>query len=115
MGFGCLSYCRAEITSGFDLIADSYKLEELPENDNFDLILTGEGEINLQSSHGKAIGKIATLGKKYPIPMTALSGRIDDNIEKLYSMGISSMTSIVPGRSVLNRQSLTLKNTLKQS
>ena len=60
----------------------------------FGFLLTGEGEINSQSSQGKAIGKIATLEKKYPIPMIALSGRIDGNIEKLYSMEISSTTSI---------------------
>lgn len=97
MGFGFLSYCGADIESGFELVARMYKMEHLLEENNFSFILTGEGEINDQSVQGKLLGRIAKMGKKNGIPVVAMAGGLTGDMEKLYESGIVSMASIVPG------------------
>lgn len=97
MGYGFLSYCNAEIRSGFQLIAEMYKLEERLKEEKYNFILTGEGEINMQSVQGKLIGRLAAMGHKYQTPVIALAGNITGDLTELYDTGVVSMQSIVPG------------------
>lgn len=97
MGYGFLSYCNAEIESGFDLIARNYNLEQLLKEEHYNFIITGEGEINNQSLQGKLLGRLATLGKKHKTPVIALAGSITGDLSELYDDAMISMHAIVPG------------------
>jgi len=97
MGFGFLSYCNASIVSGFDVVADTYGLQERLARERFDLIITGEGAINFQSVQGKLIGRIAKLGRVHDVPVVALAGSIRGDVSELYRLGLTSMSSILDG------------------
>lgn len=88
---GSLSCIGGKIVSGFDLIASITNLEATLKK--ADVIYTGEGSIDQQSSQGKLPMKIAEIARKYEIPVIGLAGRKSANLGKLESffLGIFSI------------------------
>lgn len=97
MGFGFLSFTNASIESGFDVVAKSYQLENILQDDAIDLIITGEGQVDSQSLQGKLVGKVAELGKQHGIPVIVLVGGIEGDMTELYSKGVVSISTILIG------------------
>lgn len=95
MGAGLLAFLNTTLKSGFEIISEKIGLEACIKENEFDLIITGEGEINQQTLNGKLPIGIARMAKKYKIPVIAIVGSIGDNIEELYQHGITSIFSIV--------------------
>lgn len=92
MIFGVLN---ADLRPGFEIINELLSLEKLISDSSFDLIITGEGEINSQTLSGKLPIKIAELGKKYNVPTIVIVGSIGDISEEVYKTGITSVFSII--------------------
>jgi glycerate kinase len=74
IGFGLLSFCSAEIRSGFDVVAEMLGLEELI--GWADLIITGEGRIDVQTLEGKGPAGVARLAKRHGKPVVAFAGSV---------------------------------------
>jgi glycerate kinase len=72
LGFGLMSFCGAEIRSGFDLVAEFVRLEETIAAS--DLVITGEGKIDVQTLHGKGPAGVAALARKHGKPVIAFAG-----------------------------------------
>lgn len=87
------------LKSGIDLVIKYSNLEE--KIHKADYIFTGEGSIDSQTKFGKTISGIAKLGKKYNIPVIALGGELDSNLNELYDLGVTSIFGIVQGVSTL--------------
>jgi glycerate kinase len=77
LAFGLLSFCRARICSGFDLIAQSLQLEALIAAS--DLVITGEGRIDGQTLEGKGPAGVAALARKHGKPVLAFAGSIAES------------------------------------
>jgi glycerate kinase len=85
-----------------------------------DLIITGEGKTDKQTSYGKAPMAIALRGRKYNIPVLCISGSIEDH-EEIKDIGIDAFFSIINKPSqlddVMNQTGqlieLTVENILK--
>ncbi|MBQ2729652.1 MAG: glycerate kinase [Clostridia bacterium] len=56
IGFGAMSFLRATVNSGIDLMLDLYEYDKLAED--ADLVITGEGRLDSQSFMGKAVGGV---------------------------------------------------------
>lgn len=83
MGFALMTYCRASMQSGFELLAEIAGLDgyfEMPEN-KVDLIITGEGCFDRQSLSGKLVGRLVERAKKYNIPLVIICGSIGADIK----------------------------------
>lgn len=93
MGAGLIAFLNAELKSGIDLILETLEIKKHIKN--MDLIITGEGEIDKQTLQGKTILGIAALAKEYYVPVIAITGKIGDNIDEIYKLGITSIFSIV--------------------
>lgn len=92
LGAGLLAFCHAELSPGIDLILDAIGFDDyLP---HADLVITGEGQIDGQSVHGKTIMGVLQRCNKANIPVIALAGTIGDQAEKLYKHGLTGMFSI---------------------
>lgn len=76
LGFGLLSFCDAEIRSGFEMFAEMTALES--EVANSDLVITGEGRLDAQTLCGKAPAGIAALAKRHGKPVIAIGGHVPD-------------------------------------
>ena len=92
LGAGLMAFCKAEIISGFTLIS---KLTDLDKHiKNAILVFTAEGKIDRQTAFGKTISGVAQLGQKYLVPVIALAGSADNNLDELYTLGLTSAFAI---------------------
>jgi glycerate kinase len=56
--------------------------------DDADLVITGEGRMDAQSSFGKAPVGVARLAKLYGVPVVAVVGSRADDVGAVYEAGI---------------------------
>jgi glycerate 2-kinase len=69
---GGLAALGATLSSGFDLVADHIELAERIEG--ADLVITGEGLLDEESFHGKAVGGVVGLAAEVGVPVVILAG-----------------------------------------
>ncbi len=56
-----------------------------------DVIVTGEGKMDKQTTTGKVISRVCTLGKKHDKPVLAIVGQADNEYGDLYRQGLSEV------------------------
>ncbi|HEY3854721.1 MAG TPA: glycerate kinase [Verrucomicrobiae bacterium] len=79
LGFGLMAFAGAKVESGFELFARHAQLEKRIRA--ADVVITGEGAMDLQTRMGKGVGQVATLCAKLAVPCIALAGTIDDSVK----------------------------------
>jgi glycerate kinase len=89
---GLLAFYDTEIKKGTDIVIEAAKIEN--KLTGVDLIITGEGKIDEQSSQGKVIGSISALAKKYDIPCIAVCGISDLDEMKTTTMGFKKVIAL---------------------
>ncbi len=84
LGFGLMSFCRAAIRPGFDVVAEAVGLEA--KINDVDLVITGEGSLDRQTLEGKTPSGVARLARKFGKPVFALVGRAteDRDVRELF-------------------------------
>ena len=100
------AFFNAKLVSGIDLVIEELHLEEHIKK--ADLVITGEGKIDRQTLNGKTITGVANIAKKHGVSVIAITGKIGDNIDEIYRLGISSIFSIV-------NQPMSLKESIEQT
>lgn len=93
LGFALLAYLKAEIQSGFELMAQLAGLDKLlhkPES-RPDMIISGEGCFDQQSLNGKLTGQIIAKADQYKIPVTIICGDYSPDIKRLLNPGTRLM------------------------
>ena len=93
LGFALLSYLGATLTPGIDLIIDATHLEEHIKDS--DIVITGEGKLDRQSSMGKAPIGIAKLAKKYGKRVIAFAGAVTNDASVCNEHGIDAFFPVV--------------------
>ena len=93
IGAGLIAFCNAKIQSGVDVILNMLNFDRCL--NDADLVITGEGRIDLQTAAGKLPAGIAGRAAKYGIPVIAIVGSVGEGAEVLYDHGIDAMVSIV--------------------
>lgn len=92
-GAGLMAFLQGHLVKGIGLILETLKIEEHIKQ--ADLVFTGEGKIDNQTLHGKTISGIGAMAKKYNVPVIVITGKIGDNIEGIYNIGVSAVYSII--------------------
>lgn len=92
LGAGLMTFCGAQMRSGFELISELTDLEK--QISRADLVFTGEGKIDSQTAYGKTISGIARLCKKHRVPLIALAGIVSGDLSELYEQGLTSAFAI---------------------
>ncbi len=95
IGAGLVACLGAKLKPGFEIVADVSKLKEHLKDST--LVLSGEGEINYQSVHGKAPVALARLAQTRNLPVIVFAGNLAHDYELVYKEGVSAVVSIVPG------------------
>jgi glycerate kinase len=96
VGFSAMSFLDAKFQSGFKLIQKLIDLKNKIQQNNYDLIITGEGSIDKQTSNGKLIMHLGKIGKKYSIPVIAFGGIVKEKLQDLNLPGITGLKQISP-------------------
>ena len=82
----------AELRSGIESILDLVCFDELIKD--ADLIVTGEGRLDGQSSTGKAVQGVGRRAKKSGISCVALCGCTGDGYEHILNYGITQVETL---------------------
>lgn len=89
MGAGAVAFLKAELKRGIDILLDTADFESKAAE--ADLIITGEGRLDIQSVNGKVISGIANrasaLGKK----VIAICGSKGEGAEEIKKLGVSEL------------------------
>ena len=72
---GGLAAIGAQLAPGFELVADAVDLAGRMEG--ADLVVTGEGLLDEQSFHGKAVGGVVALAREVGVPVVVVAGDVD--------------------------------------
>ncbi|WLP93578.1 glycerate kinase [Psychrobacter sp. M13] len=75
LGFALMSFCNAQLQSGFDTVAHAVNLAE--HIADADLVITGEGKLDAQTAMGKVASGISQLAKTNNKPVIAICGSVD--------------------------------------
>jgi glycerate kinase len=79
LGFGLIAFAGAKLESGFHLFARYARLEKRIRA--ADVVVTGEGAMDLQTRMGKGVGQIAALCAQRHVPCIGLAGMIDTTVK----------------------------------
>ena len=93
LGFAFLSYLRASLASGIELVIKETGLEKKIKDS--DIVITGEGRLDGQSAMGKAPIGVAKTAKKHGKPVLAFSGCVTDDARALNECGIDAYFPIL--------------------
>ncbi|MCJ0951803.1 glycerate kinase [Mammaliicoccus sciuri] len=94
---GMLAFLNAELKRGIELVVDFVNFKDIIEENEIDLIITGEGKIDGQTSGGKVISGIAQIAKSYQIPVIAIGGTVEMPLSALHEQGLTAAFSIANG------------------
>lgn len=89
LGYGLRVFLKGKFEAGFDLFARLAKLKE--RIDAADLVITGEGAIDVQTEMGKGTGAVANVARSLGKPCIGLAGSL-----KVQSSCFSMAHGIVP-------------------
>ena len=73
---GGLAALGATLLPGFELVAERIALAERIEG--ADLVVTGEGLLDAESFHGKAVGGVVGLARELGVPVLVIAGDAED-------------------------------------
>jgi glycerate 2-kinase len=76
LGFGLMSFCGAQIKSGFDVVSGFTKLPEAIRDS--DVVITGEGRLDEQTLEGKAPAGVARLAREAGKRVFAIAGSVNE-------------------------------------
>jgi glycerate kinase len=79
LGFGLLAFCGARIVPGIELALDLVGFDAALAT--ADLVITGEGRIDLQTLHGKVVAGVASRAQAAGVPAYAIGGIVDPAVD----------------------------------
>jgi glycerate kinase len=97
VGFALLALLDAELRSGIDLVLELVDFDE--RLSGVDLVITGEGSLDEQTLHGKAVSGVAARSAARGIPVIAVCGRSTLEAAVLSAAGVRStyaLTTLEP-------------------
>lgn len=93
LGAALLVFLNGKLKKGIELVIKHTALEGKLEGANY--VFTGEGAIDSQTVYGKTPMGVAMVAKKYGVETIAFAGKVGDDVEELYGLGIKSIFSIM--------------------
>lgn len=90
LGGMLISLFGAKMVSGIEILLQGGLKEKIA---SADMIFTGEGQSDEQSSCGKVVSQIGLMAQEYNVPVIVVSGALGRGYEKLYHQGITALFS----------------------
>ncbi|WP_073997902.1 glycerate kinase [Anaerococcus urinomassiliensis] len=93
LGYAFKNYLGAELSPGIELILQMLNVKDYLSE--ADLVITGEGKMDFQSSMGKAPTGVAKLAKTYGSKVIAFAGVVDNDAVEVNNYGIDAFFPIL--------------------
>lgn len=100
LGGGFAAFLGAGLVSGIEMVLETVRFRELIHG--ADLIITGEGKLDVQTAMGKAPRGVLDAAARQGIPVIAIGGSVE-NAELLNEQGFAGVFSIQPGPVTLEK------------
>ncbi|MFC4619433.1 glycerate kinase [Camelliibacillus cellulosilyticus] len=94
---GLIAFLGAKLSSGAALVKQTIGFDERLLSQKPDLVLTGEGKIDVQTNFGKVIAGICHSAQPLNIPVIALTGATSGDLNPLYQAGLTAAFAIADG------------------
>lgn len=101
LGFALKAFLKAEMQPGFCLILDTLDFDTAAQS--ADLVITGEGRLDNQSTMGKLPTGVARYAKRHAKPVVALCGCVTDDARACIDAGIDAYFPIPAGPCTLSQ------------
>lgn len=95
LGAALLATINVQLRPGIDIVLEMTRFKHHVLN--CDLVITGEGKIDVQTIYGKTPIGIAKVAESYHKPVIAVAGMLGEGYEAVYDYGIDAVFSLVPG------------------
>ncbi|HEX9080840.1 MAG TPA: glycerate kinase, partial [Holophagaceae bacterium] len=95
LGAGLLWFTPARLRPGVDLVLEAMAFDRRLRG--VDLVITGEGRTDAQTSMGKAPGGVAAAARRQGVPVVCLSGGLGDGADLLLDRGVTVLAALPPG------------------
>ncbi len=91
-GAGSVAFFNATLKMGIEVVLDIVAFDEMIKD--ADIIFTGEGKIDGQSLRGKVVIGVASRAKRQNIPVVAVVGGAENDVDVAYEKGVSAVFTI---------------------
>ena len=91
LGAGLIAFAGARMESGIDIVLAATRIETHLKG--ADLVITGEGRVDLQTIAGKTPLGVARAARKHHVPVAAVGGSIADDANGVFAHGIDGLES----------------------
>jgi glycerate kinase len=95
LGFALASFFGAALEPGIDVVTDAIGLTSRLAGADF--CITGEGRLDEQTAHGKAVAGVVKLCKAAGVPCIALAGSLAPGWEQMLDQGLTAAFCICDG------------------
>ncbi len=92
VGFALMGFLNAEYVSGARLLTESQAFTEALSK--ADLVITGEGNTDRQTSFGKLPAIVSQKAKSHGVPCVLISGGVSEGFEEMYNCGVVKCYSL---------------------
>lgn len=92
LGAGLVAFLGATLRPGVDIVIDAVNFEQRVAG--ADLVITGEGKIDSQTTRGKTLAGVARVAKKFGLPVVAIGGSVPDEAQEtqgVYALGVDAI------------------------
>jgi glycerate kinase len=110
MGYGMKVFLDSGLQMGIETVLDTVKFDELLKG--ADCVFSGEGKIDTQSLRGKVVVGIARRTKRAKVPLIAIVGTADKDIDSVYEEGVTAVFCINRHAGDFNKPWLCAKSNL---
>lgn len=93
LGAGLAAFLDARLRSGIDIVLDAVRFDQALKG--ADLVITGEGRIDEQTSRGKTVGGVLRRASGAGVPVVAIGGSVSGDIGPLLRAGLTDAVGLV--------------------
>ncbi|MBN2282098.1 MAG: glycerate kinase [Candidatus Marinimicrobia bacterium] len=86
LGGGLMAFLDAQLVSGSNLVMDTINFDEKIKN--ADIIITGEGQYDSQTSQGKIVSEILNRAEKNNVPVYGIFGRMEGPGNEIFNKSV---------------------------
>ena len=92
LGAGLVAFLNAQLLPGSRMVLEALHFDTYLAA--ADIVMTAEGNLDLQTLHGKSVGAVTAAARARHIPIIVVAGGVSDDEHALYEMGISAIVPL---------------------
>ena len=89
LGAGLIAFADAKLRSGAEIVMAATRFDDRARD--VDLVITGEGRVDVQSGYGKVTGSVVSRSSAMGRPVALIAGGVARGYERLFGTGLAAL------------------------